>query len=123
MKNADKNRNLERLETIGDSILDLAIAIYVSRQEVPTKPGQSLSDDLSEARARQVENSHLCSLGKKLELTSIIAAEAFDLKNEFPAAVSGRKEEQTKLPKIHHQEHRRLRGGLDRCVFYYYRCK
>ena len=61
--------------------MKLAISIYMSRQEVPTKAQdenkqtnppkiQSLSDDLSEIRRDQVENKHLCSLGRKFELES-----------------------------------------------------
>ena len=57
------------------------LAIYVSCQEVPTKTQdkqtnppkiQSFSDDLSEMRRDQVKNKHVCSLGQKFELESMI---------------------------------------------------
>ena len=74
--------DMERLETIGDSILKLVISIYVYGE---TSSDRCDEGRLSLMRMRQINNKHLFSLGQKKALGEFIAAQTFDLMVNFLA--------------------------------------
>lgn len=72
--------DLERLETLGDSILKLVISIYVFDQT-----GSENLDEgqLTILRSRQINNKHLFQLGIEKNLGSLVAAQGFDAARSF----------------------------------------
>lgn len=72
--------DMERLETIGDSILKLAITIY-SYGETATKcAGEGR---LTQMRMQQINNKHLHKIGLKKGLGEIISGVRFDVTSNF----------------------------------------
>jgi endoribonuclease Dicer len=72
--------DLERLETIGDSILKLAISIYVYGE---TSRDRCDEGRLSVMRMRQINNKHLFNLGQKKSIGEFTVAQSFDLMRNF----------------------------------------
>jgi endoribonuclease Dicer len=68
--------DMERLETIGDSLLKLVIGIYVYGQT-----GSKHFDEgrLSHMRMQQINNKHLFKLGQQKNLGQLISGQSFDL--------------------------------------------
>ena len=87
MTQAHEGFDMERMETIGDSLLKLVISIFVYGQSTGSR--KCTEGTLSVLRMRQISNRNLYRLGRKAELGSAIVAEAFDLKTNFlPPCVS-----------------------------------
>lgn len=72
--------DMERLETIGDSILKLIISIYVYGEASNSRCDEGR---LSLMRMRQVCNKHLFHLGQKKAIGEFTAAQRFDLMSNF----------------------------------------
>lgn len=72
--------DMERLETIGDSILKLIISIYVFGE---TSNGRCDEGRLTLMRMRQICNKHLFHLGQKKAIGEFTAAQRFDLMLNF----------------------------------------
>ncbi|KAI6224621.1 hypothetical protein M3Y95_00772100 [Aphelenchoides besseyi] len=70
---ASDGMNLERLETIGDSFLKLAVTTYLYNKHTSQHEGK-----LSYARSKEVSNTHLYQLGRRKGLPSIMEASKFD---------------------------------------------
>ncbi|KAI6228850.1 hypothetical protein M3Y99_01177100 [Aphelenchoides fujianensis] len=70
---ASDGMNLERLETIGDSFLKLAVTSCLYNQHSTEHEGR-----LSFARSKEVSNTHLYKLGLHKNLPSIMEASKFD---------------------------------------------
>lgn len=74
--------DMERLETIGDSFLKLAVSIYAFGETVSRSSGEG---QLTKMRTKQISNRNLYRLGKQRGIDSYIARYMFDLKNNFLA--------------------------------------
>ncbi|KAI9553581.1 hypothetical protein GHT06_021502 [Daphnia sinensis] len=72
--------DMERLETIGDSILKLIISIYVYGEASNSRCDEG---QLSLMRMRQICNKHLFHLGQKKAIGEFTAAQRFDLMLNF----------------------------------------
>ena len=72
--------DMERLETIGDSILKLVISIYVYGE---TSSDRCDEGRLSLMRMRQINNKHLFKLGQKKSIGEFAVAQSFDLMANF----------------------------------------
>ena len=72
--------DLERLETIGDSLLKLAVSVYVYGHSAAGSARAADEGLLSLMRSRQISNRNLYRLGRHLELATVMAAKPFDLK-------------------------------------------
>jgi len=68
--------DMERLETIGDSLLKLVIGIYVYGQ---TDSKHLDEGRLSHMRMQQINNKHLFKLGQQKNLGQLISGQSFDL--------------------------------------------
>lgn len=72
--------DLERMETIGDSILKLTISIYVYGE---TSNDRCDEGRLTLMRTHQINNKHLFNLGSKKGIGQLIVAQSFDLKANY----------------------------------------
>ncbi|XP_057378262.1 endoribonuclease Dicer-like [Daphnia carinata] len=72
--------DMERLETIGDSILKLIISIYVYGEASNSRCDEGR---LTLMRMRQISNKHLFHLGQKKGIGEFTAAQRFDLMLNF----------------------------------------
>ena len=72
--------DMERLETIGDSILKLIISVYVYGE---TSDQRSDEGRLSLMRTRQICNKHLFLLGQRKAIGEFISAQRFDVMSNF----------------------------------------
>ena len=68
--------DMERLETIGDSLLKLVIGIYVYGQTASKHLDEGR---LSHMRMQQINNKHLYKLGQQKNLGQLISGQSFDL--------------------------------------------
>ncbi len=80
LSKAHDGYDMERLETLGDSILKLIISIYVYGE---TSNQRCDEGRLSLMRTRQINNKHLFALGEKKFIGEFIAAQKFDLMANF----------------------------------------
>lgn len=80
LSNANDGFDLERLETIGDSVLKLIISI-----DVFGRTGAEIVDEghLTALRTQQINNQHLFQLGVKKNFGRILAAQAFEIGLNF----------------------------------------
>lgn len=72
--------DMERLETIGDSILKLVIGIYVYGQTASKHLDEGR---LSQMRMQQINNKYLFRLGQHKNLGRLISGQSFDLSQNF----------------------------------------
>ena len=83
-----KTSDMKRMEVIDDSLLELAISIFVYGQS--TRSRKCTEDWLLSLRTRQICVRNLNRLGKKPELGSTIIADEFSLKTPRPCAADWR---------------------------------
>jgi hypothetical protein len=99
--------DLQRLETVGDSFLELAVSIFHCRKTVETRSVSSIPAALQTENEDLVSSKHLSEFGEKLQ------PEFF---NSLPPLVSliGEEMRQRISQNTTAKTHRRLRGGDDR---------
>ena len=80
MSRANDGYEMERMETIGDSLLKLAISIH----SYGNLHASNFSEgDLTLLRSKQICNHNLYRLGLKLNLEKLLVAHSFDINNNF----------------------------------------
>ena len=81
LKKTGEGFDLERLETIGDSILKLGVTVYAyGRASARQRYDEGR---LTAMRIAQINNEHLCKLGKQKGIGSFIAGQKFDIAQNF----------------------------------------